>query len=155
MFFFEKRFLKSRFDLTSSVSSFLRSRLARIAPRTALGIALRHFQECKATTGGREAVNPPGREPNIWPDLRIRRSKSQIWSNVRLLPGGFPASPPPVVDLHSWKCLRAISKAVVGTMRDKRERRTSSQKMLGQNVILEIVFRKKHAKFEVFKILIS
>jgi len=126
--------------------------LARIAPRTALGIALRHFQECKATTGGSEAVNPPGREPNISPDLRIRRSKSQIRSNVSLFSGGFPASPPPVVDLHSWK---SLSKAGMGAMRDKRGRRTSSQKMVGQNGISEIVFEKKHAEFGVFKILIS
>ena len=97
------------------------------------------------------AVNPPGRKPNIWPDLRIRRSKSQIWSNVRLFPGGFPASPPPVVDLHSWKSLRAIPKAGMGAMRDKRGRRTSSQKMVGQNVISEIVFRKKTCKFWGFQ----
>ena len=59
--FFRKTISKITFWPNIFCELVLRSRLSRIVPTTALEIALRHFQECKSTTGGGEAVNPPGK----------------------------------------------------------------------------------------------
>ena len=59
--FFRKTISKITFWPNIFCELVLRSRLSRIVPTTALEIALRHFQECKSTTGGGEAGNPPGK----------------------------------------------------------------------------------------------
>ena len=93
--FFRKTISKITFWPNIFCELVLRSRLSRIVPTTALEIALRHFQECKSTTGGGEAGNPPGKMPNIWPDLRFGSADSQIWPNVRFSPGRIHCLPTP------------------------------------------------------------
>ena len=92
----------------------LRSRLTRIAPTTPLGFVLRHFRECMTTTGAWGVVNPPGRTPNILADPRFGSVDSQIWWNVRSSGRHIYSFPTTVVIIQSRKCLRTISKVVVG-----------------------------------------
>ena len=105
------------------------------------------FSECMTTTGAWGVVNPPESTPNIFADPRFGSVDSQIWWNVRLSGRYIYSSPTTVVIIHSRKCLRTISKVVVGAMLAKRERRMSAQIMLYQKWILEYVFCQKHAFF--------
>ena len=124
-------------------SLVLRSRLTRIGPTTPLGFVLRHFRECMTTTGAWGVVNPPESTPNIFADPRFGSVDSQIWWNVRLSGRYIYSSPTTVVIIHSRKCLRTISKVVVGAMLAKRERRTSAQIMLCQKMDFGIRFLSK------------
>ena len=66
----------------------LRSRLARVAPTTTLGIALSHFRVCMSITGGQEQCIRLSESLSI---LRSCTSKSQIWEISDFHPGEFTA----------------------------------------------------------------
>ena len=145
--FFKKRVPKVHCWYNMFGALVLRSRLTRIASTTPLGFVLRHFRECMTTTGAWGVVNPPESTSNIFADPRFGSVDSQIWWNVRLSGRYIYSFPITVVIIHSRKCLRTVSKVVVGAMLTKRERRTSAQIMLYQKWILEYVFCQKHAFF--------
>ena len=133
----------------------LRTRLARVAPTTTLGIALSHFRECLSITGGGEQCSRLSESLSF---LRSCRSKSQIWKTSDFHPGEFTA---PLLRWCTHTPGNSLGQPLVvlwrlcASMRAERETRTSSQKILGRRGILRIVFGKKHAFFGDFKILIS
>ena len=92
--FFKKRYLKIYVWYNMFCALVPRSRRARIAPTTPLGIALTHFRECMFTTGGREQWICLGEHLtfyHIW-DLDLWILKSDKMSGF--LTGGFLAPYP-------------------------------------------------------------
>ena len=86
--FFKKRISKFIFWYDILCALVLRTRLARVAPTTTLGIALSHFRECLSITGGGEQCSRLSESLSF---LRSCRSKSQIWKTSDFHPGEFTA----------------------------------------------------------------
>ena len=112
----------------------------RGCPKLFQGVCVHHRR--------RGAVNSPGWKSDIcqiW-DLDLQDLKNDRLSDRRL-----HCSPPPVMDRHSRKWLRAIPSVVVGATRAKRVRKTSAQRMSYRKMNFEIRFLKKTCIFWWFQ----
>ena len=148
--FYKKRISKPMFGTTSSVRLFCGPAWPAQPPQHPYGLPW----------GILGSVWPPpgvGSSESAWEntwqfttswDLDLSILKSDQMSGFLTASDGYiHCFLPPVVVLHYRKCIRTITRGVVGAMMVKRERRTSAQQMLYQKWILKHVFFKKHAFF--------